>query len=173
MIFVNNFCSFSTHFRTIFHFGRDLVQVVLHPDDVTLPWLEKRADSNEQSFKDAFDHEDASSIASDINASLSTTPGFRLTIYTSTPNTHFFVLSIHHALFDGVSLPVLLKDVEREYLQERLIPFPYSAAVLDQLYRIDLRRAQHFWTQYFSDFNWQDNVIRSPSTNVRDKANLT
>lgn len=151
---------------TVFYFGRDLVQAILHVDDVDVPWSENGTDFNDDSFREGFETGDALAIASNINLSLSSTPAFRLSLYTSIDGTNYLVLSIHHALFDGSSLPVLLKDVENEYLQDSQIPFPKVGELLDRLHTLDFSNAQRFWTEHFAGFDWEEMHFKSPSTTV-------
>ncbi|KAH8805143.1 nonribosomal peptide synthase Pes1 [Xylogone sp. PMI_703] len=58
----------------------------------------------------------------------------------------FFVWSIHHALYDGWSLPAILKMVETTYLGNGQMPHlcPYSAFI-KYLSEIDLEASHAFW----------------------------
>ncbi|OBZ75800.1 Nonribosomal peptide synthetase 2 [Grifola frondosa] len=110
--------------RAVFYFGRELVQVILHADDCPNQCREKIAPSDDDSdFREFFSSVEASLTATDINEHLSDRPPVRLSFYsTDSSRTTFVVLSIHHALYDGMSLPVLLRDFESAYLGEPALP---------------------------------------------------
>ncbi|KAF3491609.1 non-ribosomal peptide synthetase [Arthroderma uncinatum] len=62
----------------------------------------------------------------------------------------FFVWEIHHALYDGWSLPLILGDVEHAYYQEaspELTPLTPFIKYIQELDQISLRR---FWTDQFA-----------------------
>ena len=105
-------------------------------------------------------HEHPADIVSQMNGR----PPIRLQLSGDDGDETIVSLSIHHALFDGTSLPVLLKDVEREYLYGPQIDFPSSASILEKLHTIDLSQAQQFWTKTFSDFDWLGSRLGPPST---------
>ncbi|KAI0082634.1 hypothetical protein K474DRAFT_1654750 [Panus rudis PR-1116 ss-1] len=150
--------------RTLFFLARDLVQVILHPDDCHLPWSENQTDlDNDDEFRNWFLSTPSSQLSIDINEHLSETPGFRLSHYYS-PSQHYLVLSIHHALFDGISLPLLLNDVERAYLHHSLQPTPPASRVLDSIHAIDVEKARLHWTQLFAGFDWRKTVLRETSS---------
>lgn len=70
------------------------------------------------------------------------------------------VLSIHHALFDGISLPFLMTDVEREYLKHVPRSPAISSEILDQIACIDWDKARAFWVDYFKGFAWSHKTLR-------------
>ncbi|CAL1704680.1 unnamed protein product [Somion occarium] len=147
--------------RTIFFFGRDLVQIVLHPDQCQVPWNEKTTPIEDtESFREDFLSTDAPLIATDINSHLSDIPLFRLTLYTSPSSKQFLAVSIHHSLFDGISLPLLLADAERAYLGQSLQPSPSPDSVLDSIASIDMEKAREHWARMFSGYDWRKTSFR-------------
>ncbi|RDB21442.1 Nonribosomal peptide synthetase 2 [Hypsizygus marmoreus] len=140
--------------RTVFHFSSALVQVVLHSGRFDLPWSEDETSiTDPHTFVSWFLTQRAADTAREINENISGISPFRLCAYLS-PGPMFFVLSIHHALYDGISLPILMQDVEREYCGHP----PRSAAnlsnILDQMAATDLAKAQCFWVDHFRGFAW-------------------
>ncbi|KAF8163357.1 peptide synthetase [Crassisporium funariophilum] len=145
--------------RTVFHFDRDLLQVVLNPEASKLNWSEKPARRSEtKPFVEFFLRQDALQLARDINDTVSRTPPYRISTYTS-PDDNYVTLSIHHALFDGISLPQLLLEVEREYLGHDLQSFASVPEVLDQLALVDIHKAQMFWQEYFAGYHWPSQMF--------------
>ncbi|TFK42523.1 peptide synthetase [Crucibulum laeve] len=140
--------------RTVFHIGRTLAQVILKPEVSNLPWTEKTtAIHNPAEFSRWFLTNKALPITKNINDEISRVPPFRISIYASAGDT-FLVFSIHHALYDGISLPILIGDVERVYTGFGPRSQASLPAILDHIATIDLAAAQTFWTSYFDGFQW-------------------
>ena len=151
--------------RTVFYFGRSLYQVVLHPDHCVLQWNGKEFSSSDQdAFKLHFLKYCAEDISKDINQNISAIPPYRVSCFT-TPDHTFFALSIHHSLFDGIALPCLIRDVERDYLGRQCPPVPPAEEILWQIGKIDRDQARAFWTSHFEGFVWpQQNFLSSQHT---------
>ncbi|KAL5533182.1 hypothetical protein ACEPAF_4958 [Sanghuangporus sanghuang] len=142
--------------RTVFHYSSSLVQVVLKAEACDLPWLERevQADSLEE-LQSTFFKKDALVIARSINENISTSPAFRLVWYRlEEQETSLLAYSLHHAIYDGISLPLLLHDVETLYLHESPRMTSPLAQVLDAVYDIDMDEAAAFWKETFSEFDW-------------------
>ena len=126
------------------------------------------------SFCTFFYAEVAPSLARQINNTTSTTPLFRLTVF-STPDDHhghWLALSIHHALFDGISLPLILKFVEDELLTKPH-PIAYSPeSLLEYMHSARIDAGRQFWAATFSDFNRSGHRLTSvrSSSQIRRKA---
>ncbi|KAF9564589.1 peptide synthetase [Agrocybe pediades] len=147
--------------RTVFHFGRSLTQVVLKPEFSPLAWEDRLLPALDQTtFRDYFLSEIAPSIAATINQNVSTIAPYRLSAFSS-DNQNFLVLSIHHALFDGTSLPRIFAQVERDYLELPLIPVTASSDILDYISTTDLSEAKTFWKKYFSGYRWSQAPLLS------------
>lgn len=158
----------------MFYFGRKLVQVILTPTGSQLPWVEERTPFTNAagSFCAYFYAEVASSVAKQINGTISTTPPFRLVVFSTPDNHHWLTLSIHHALFDGVSLPLILKFVEGELL-ERPHPMTCSSeSILEYMHSATIDGGYQFWVARFSNFNWSGQRLTSvgSSSQIRRKA---
>ncbi|KAF5380902.1 hypothetical protein D9615_004009 [Tricholomella constricta] len=146
--------------RTVFFFSGALVQVVLRPDRVGLPWAEHHTNiGDSREFVRWFLDNQAQGVTRIINTTLSDTPPFRLHAYTS-PGRAFLVLSIHHALYDGISLPLLINDAEREYCGSALRVVAEASDILDHMASTDLARAREFWVDHFRGFTWPLDLYR-------------
>lgn len=159
----------------MFYFGRQLVQVVLAPSSSQLPWIEECTPfTNVDAFLAFFYAEVAPSLARQINSTTSTTPPFRLAVF-STPEEnhgHWLALSIHHALFDGTSLPLILNFVEDELLAR---PHPITCSpesLLEYMHSTRIDAGRQFWAAMFSNFHWSGHRLTSAhlSNQTRRKA---
>ncbi|KAG6845337.1 NRPS [Tephrocybe sp. NHM501043] len=149
--------------RTVFFFGNELAQIVLNTNQLVLPWVEEQTDIKEEKvFVNWFLDTRAPIIARNINANLSESPAFRLSSFVS-KGKPFLVFSIHHALYDGISLPLLFQDVEKEYrgcAPQAVAHFP---DILDRIASIDLTKAREFWTDHFRGFVWPQEIPAQPT----------
>ncbi|KAH6918511.1 peptide synthetase [Coprinopsis sp. MPI-PUGE-AT-0042] len=143
-----------TILRTVFHVDRLAAQVVLRSHNFSAHWAECTFGGNtHEELKEHFYSSLAGRICRDINEGLSTVPPFRITLFRGATS-KFIILSIHHALYDGTSLPFLLKDVERSYLGLERIPVASLSAILASIGHHDMDSAREFWTSHFRDFVW-------------------
>ncbi|KAI6132186.1 hypothetical protein EDD16DRAFT_1468633 [Pisolithus croceorrhizus] len=146
--------------RTVFFFGSQLVQVILRPDECVLPWLEKPPSvDNDDTFCTSFLADEASSLAKDINQLSEVLPLFRLTAYLQQDDRRL-VLSIHHSLFDGISLPVVLKVVEDELFHRSSKLACNLDGLLENLHNSETPGARDFWVSQFSNFEWSTYHLR-------------
>ncbi|KAL4259866.1 Non-ribosomal peptide synthetase [Pleurotus pulmonarius] len=147
--------------RAVFYFDRSLIQIILRPGVAPLPWIEKPMPSiPEADFPAWFAKHEAEGIARYLNENMSNKPLFQLTAYTSHSKRCHLVLSLHHALFDGSSLPILFQDLEQVYHGEYVdSPAPLKS-VLDTIASVDLVKAELFWRSMFKDFSWPASPFR-------------
>lgn len=98
--------------RAVFVLGPETLQVVLSLHASSLPWdsHDTQEDSN---ICEWFEVEQGPRIAREINGDI-TTPLFRLNLYRS-PHSSYLAVSIHHAIYDGVAFPLLMKEVDAAY----------------------------------------------------------
>lgn len=140
--------------RTVFFFGKTLVQVVLSRSTCCLHWEESSAAASEsESFCNYFFDEEAAKAAVEINAFITSVPPVRLRLYRQSCGT-YIVLSIHHALFDAISLSRILKYVEDAYLEKPLQDLAPPDQILEYITFRDLTPAQEHWTSTLRNFNW-------------------
>ncbi|KAI0374911.1 hypothetical protein BV20DRAFT_961134 [Pilatotrama ljubarskyi] len=161
--------------RTVFHFGSNLVQVVLRSQGVQWHFAEKEAGvDGDDDLQRYFTDEEASSIARELNLGISTVPPVRLSfVGTPASGATYMVLSIHHALYDGISLPVLLRDLERAYLKKQQLPSASLRAVLEPIALVDHGAAREFWTGYLKGFPWERLLKKTASSREADVTSLT
>ncbi|OJT03537.1 Nonribosomal peptide synthetase 2 [Trametes pubescens] len=161
--------------RTVFHFGSNLVQVVLRVGAAqsNIAHQDVQA-SNDADFQQYFTSKLASSIARELNLGISTVPPVRLSTFTaSAESTTYLVISIHHALYDGISLPVLLRDLELAYSKTKQLPSAPLRAVLEPIVAIDQTAAHDFWTDYLEGFPSQRLLNKEASGHQADILSVT
>ncbi|KAH9854247.1 hypothetical protein C2E23DRAFT_820117 [Lenzites betulinus] len=160
--------------RTVFHFGSDLVQVVLHAASVKVDFTEKQVQVlDDLAFQQYFGSEEASSIARELNLGISKTPPVRVSFYPApAPGTTYMVLSIHHALYDGISLPVLLRNFERAYSGKRQLASAPLRSVLEPIIAIDQTAGREFWASYLKGFAWRGLLNKPASAHRADVASI-
>lgn len=140
--------------RTVFFFGSQLVQVILRSDKCVLPWSEKPpSPDDDDTFCASFLADEALSLAEDINRSSEASPLFRLTAYLQQDDRRL-VLSIHHSLFDGISLPVVMKVVEDELFHRSSKLVCNLDELLEYVHYPETSGAREFWFSQFSNFDW-------------------
>jgi amino acid adenylation domain-containing protein len=69
-------------------------------------------------------------------------------------STSYFVWSVHHALYDGWSIPLIFRKVEENYLasQTKRVGIPYSLFI-DYLVQKDMDESDAFWKAYLADLS--------------------
>ncbi|KAG2111633.1 uncharacterized protein F5147DRAFT_93647 [Suillus discolor] len=140
--------------RTVFFFGKTLVQVLLSRATCHLHWEESSvAASDGETFANHFFDEEATRVSVEINTLITSVPPVRLRLYHQSYGT-YIVLSIHHALFDAISLPRILKYVEDAYLDGPLQNLTPPNQILEHTTFRDLTPAREYWTSILRDFNW-------------------
>lgn len=119
-----------------------------------LHWEESSvAASDSDAFCDYFFDEEVAKAAVEINALITSVPPVRLRLYRQSCGT-YIVLSIHHALFDAISLSHILKYVEDAYLDKPLQNLTPPDQILEHIMFRDLTPAQEHWTSTLHNFNW-------------------
>ncbi|KAB2572383.1 Nonribosomal peptide synthetase 2 [Lasiodiplodia theobromae] len=115
-----------------------IVQVVLKPRAVTVPWDAVSRGSLSQKQRE---------ISADIIENIQVRPPYRLAITEG-----LLLISIHHSLYDAVSMNLILGSVYAHY--QGLSPQQQGdmEALYTYLLQHDLKEAQNFWKQYLQDF---------------------
>ncbi|TFK29988.1 peptide synthetase [Coprinopsis marcescibilis] len=148
--------------RTVFHLDRQVTQVVFRSWNMNDLWSDHAVDtSTSEEFEAFFYRRFADVVTKNINRQLSSLPPFRISAFRSSQQQHF-VLSIHHALYDGTSLPWLLSDVESVYSGLDRIPTASLKDILREITKQDPTSAQKFWLDVYHDFRWPSAVFESP-----------
>jgi hypothetical protein len=129
-----------------------LVQILLKPDAVDLPWAEHPHQKTAGSFEDWFYKNHAASIASSINSAISAIPPFRLSLF-SFGDERYLAVSAHHSVYDGISMPLLLNKVSATYHDERIEATASLKTVLNALATRGGDEAKDYFTSSFKGFN--------------------
>ncbi|WP_155768353.1 non-ribosomal peptide synthetase, partial [Mycobacterium colombiense] len=79
-------------------------------------------------------------------------PAFRAALIRTAPDRHRFLLTIHHIVIDGWSLPVLMREVFAGYYGERLPAPPSYRSYLTWLAAQDRAGAQAAWGEALDGF---------------------
>lgn len=109
--------------RTCFrHTEKGVVQVVFRPEAMPLVWSQVRAIGELNELQ--------GSLGRQIVNKIETHPPIRLTVAFSE---NILILSMHHALYDGKSLPMIVDDVKETYLQGSAKPRPAIGALVDYI----------------------------------------
>ncbi|KAF7167699.1 hypothetical protein CNMCM6106_003127 [Aspergillus hiratsukae] len=77
-------------------------------------------------------------------------PLLRLGLIVEAGEAPCFVLTIHHALYDGFSLSLILQQVEAAYLGHGPQPQPFSRFV-ESILKVDKKGEKDFWISRFAD----------------------
>ncbi|KAJ3856653.1 hypothetical protein EV368DRAFT_78489 [Lentinula lateritia] len=157
-------CIASPHL-TCFIFDETLLQVVLHDGVNPLPWqFSDYEDKESSNFRDWFLRDQASHVSTRINEDF-TTPMFAIGIYRNSSDKEvYMVISINHALYDGFSMPLLVREFRQCYLGEEL---PEPVPLVQMLHPILCQNKEDmraFWISQFEDVDLQARAIRHPSS---------
>lgn len=114
-------------------------------------------------FADWFLVNHASSIARALNQNIHTAPPFKLSLFTDSTSS-WLVFSIHHSLFDGISLPLLLQDVESQFFNHPLRPLVSGGELLDVAGLVSPQEITTFWQDHFRGYDWPTFPFRQALT---------
>ena len=143
--------------RVAFVLGSETLQVILSPHAAPLPWTSHEI-GEDCDISKKFEAEEGPRIAEEINDDI-TTPLFRLNLYQST-HTSFLSVSIHHALYDGVAFPLLMREVDAEYRGQGLQDAVPLAQVVHHINPVSRgERAKKFWLSEFEGVDLHDRPL--------------
>jgi aryl carrier-like protein/NRPS condensation-like uncharacterized protein len=155
--------------RTVFFFGKTLVQVLLSRATCHLHWEETSvAAGDNETFSDYFFDAEATKAAVEINTLITSVPPVRLRLYRQSYGT-YIALSIHHALFDAISLPRILKYVEHAYLDKPLQNITPPDQILEHVTFRDLTPAREHWTSTLRNFDWSYRDLKDVAQSASPK----
>ncbi len=119
-----------------------MLQVILRPGAVPLPLDEQDVPifTSDDEFITFFNANNAQDIAEEITADI-TIPLFRINLYIS-GGTKYMVVSINHVAYDGISIPVMLRNLASHY-ERRCVEHP-SPSLQSINYDPSLLAASHF-----------------------------
>ncbi|KAK0434815.1 putative peptide synthetase [Armillaria borealis] len=91
---------------------------------------------------------DMRSVELDVVQSIGTRPPIRLALYSSKDGTTFLRLTMHHAIYDGESLPMLLSEIYERYLGR----FTLQRAPISHLISHLAHQSQELSRSFYSDY---------------------
>ncbi|RKL30019.1 Nonribosomal peptide synthetase 2 [Fusarium oxysporum] len=134
--------------RTVFvPLQSEIVQVVLEPN-YSGDWTESQYDDLEVAMADFQSRQNA--IGWDITNNMMSIPPFRIQHAVTTVSRQPLALfiSIHHGLYDGVSLSMLLQDFAARYLPDMAPPERGSPeAFIKHVYSQNIEKSESYWRQ--------------------------
>lgn len=150
--------------RTCFrHSDKGFMQVVLKPEAVPLSWCQSK-NSDLKSLQE--------SLSREIVKNIESQPPIRLA-WVSPENV--LLVSLHHAVYDGESLPMILDDVKTVYLHGSATPRPVIGTLVDFISheRVNSYEAtKKFWTDVLA--GWTPTELATGPTSVTaDRAKPT
>ncbi|OBG17975.1 hypothetical protein A5765_05100 [Mycolicibacterium celeriflavum] len=84
---------------------------------------------------------------------LSSPPAFRTALFRTAPDRHRFVLTNHHIVLDGWSMPILLQEIFASYHHHRLPAAPSYRSFVGWLADRDVAAARSVWSDVLAGFN--------------------
>ncbi|KAJ5198317.1 non-ribosomal peptide synthetase [Penicillium cinerascens] len=116
--------------------GHDIVQVILNEE---IQWI----------FEDSLEMYQRRFLAEESAFSLGDPLTRFVLIGSDTPGPRYFVWETHHALYDGWSQPLILKDAEHAYYQEAGPRLSSMSGLIQHIQRLDPIEVARFWAKLF------------------------
>lgn len=136
---------FRTHFVSTSSPAHLYAQVVLKKMDV--PWFHENL--RHSTNLDSADELPAYDVSHFVDAA----NPFRINAYTSAQNTAVvLVLNMHHAIYDSISMSLVLEEVEALYRGQTLPPAPSFEPFLAELREHNGKDATDFWSSHLVGF---------------------
>lgn len=145
--------------RTCFkHTDKGVVQVVFKADCTPLVWSQvtEAVGSDVKGLQ--------TSLSRQIASRMDVQPPIRLTLLSSD---NAFILSMHHALYDGESLPMIVNDVKETYLQGTAPRRPAIGSLIDHVSHKRTNAVQEtktYWTNLLSGWTPAELATTSDAT---------
>ncbi|MCV7413677.1 non-ribosomal peptide synthetase [Mycobacterium florentinum] len=136
------------------------VQVI--PAEPVMAWRYIQLDSDEAGHDEQI--EALCADERDAVSDLLGRPAFRAALIRTAENKHRFVLTNHHIVMDGWSLPILLREIFASYYGERLPAPPSYRSILTWLAEQDRAAAQAAWREMFEGFD--NPTLVGPATRI-------
>ncbi|KAL1969365.1 hypothetical protein VTN77DRAFT_9558 [Rasamsonia byssochlamydoides] len=132
--------------RTAFaSLGEQIVQVVFRPDAHQIRWEE---DDPSMSLHRSSSYR--TEVARQIIEDIATVPPIRFRVSTAGSSRHqTLTIAMHHSLYDGESLSLLLEEVAKRYRGEDVPHRGSPSAFLEYIYAQSVEKLKEFWTRLF------------------------
>ncbi|QRV86118.1 condensation domain protein [Ceratobasidium sp. AG-Ba] len=141
------------------------LQVILKPGAVYVPinTHDQHTNVDRDSFGKWFKSCEMSRISVEINEDL-TVPAFRINVYGTKDK--FMVVSLSHAIYDGIAMPNLMADVDAVLKNHKSQRSEQLQPILDAI-DVAQRGAQDFWVSKFNRVDLQPRIDRSTGSNAQ------
>ncbi|KAF7889090.1 hypothetical protein EAF00_009390 [Botryotinia globosa] len=137
--------------RTCFcQINDDILQVVLKNEFFDVPWAEH---IYSKSSKHCTPDKMQEAISLDIMQNIENTPPIRLNVFTEGVSKSMLLISMHHALYDGESLTVLMQDIQMRYQDIPTPERPSAGALVEWVASQDELAAKKFWVNKLGDYS--------------------
>ncbi|TGO63538.1 hypothetical protein BCON_0012g00280 [Botryotinia convoluta] len=137
--------------RTCFcQINDDILQVVLKNESFDIPWAEH---IYSKSSKHCTPDKMQDAISLDIMQNIENTPPIRLNVFTEGASKSILLISMHHALYDGESLTVLMQDILMRYQGIPTPERPSAGALVEYVASQDELAAKNFWVNKLGDYS--------------------
>ncbi|KAF2170493.1 hypothetical protein M409DRAFT_64212 [Zasmidium cellare ATCC 36951] len=141
-------------FRTCFSTTDDkFLQVVMKADSFLLPWNTHVDIADVQALQRG--------VGKEIVSSLTEKPPMRLNLV-SVDGGHILVLSVHHALYDGNSLEMMIKDVHTLYDEQPAEVRPSVESLVEYIAAQDQNSFEKHWTTLLD--HWESALLLAESS---------
>ena len=106
-----------------------------------------------------FMHTEALKYSESINLNISSMPSLHLIHYTL-GDVYYLRIAIHYAVYNAVTLPKILCDIELSYSEGVPNPLASLLQVLELIYRTSQEKAVEYWQGQFTGYDWKKSVNR-------------
>ena len=106
-----------------------------------------------------FMHTEALKYSESINLNISSMPPLHLIHYTL-GDVHYLGIAIHYAIYDAVTLPKILCDIELSYSEGVPNPSASLLQVLELVHGTSQEKAVEYWRGQFTRYDWKKSVNR-------------
>ena len=104
-----------------------------------------------------FMHTEALKYSESINLNISSTPPLHL-IYYTLGNIHYLRIAIHYTIYNVVTLPKILCDIELSYSEGVPNPLASLLQVLECVHGTSQEKAVEYWQGQFTGYDWKKSV---------------
>lgn len=149
-----------------------------HVDDVTIAQIVLDAVDIQRHIVTTKTQNSTAAIARAILQDITVIPPWRIELDDKAGSEPTFVLHMHHALYDGHSLPLLLNDLARVIQSidddgpESHDQQPGVQEMLESILSVSEQRAERFWRNTFADFPVNDPSVWTSIASVQGRAPL-